>query len=279
MTKTAFVTGATGFVGLNLLAELHEQGWDVIALHRASSDVTPLARFARVRRVFGDVTDQRTLRGVIPPEVDCVFHVAGNTSMWNRTHVEQIKVNVRGTRNVVSGGTICAAMSRSSKPAMAMSAGMRNPRRWHSKIAPTASVSAEQNTARTSGLRSISVAIACTPAPRAVTVGCAMSACVVTSCASGYGDCDGSYTNGCEADLTGDVRHCGACDNACVVPSHAATTCNGGVCGMGACESGWADCDHDPTNGCEAHPVDDVNHCGGCAETPAVVLKLAASIQ
>lgn len=114
-------------------------------------------------------------------------------------------------------------------------------------------------------------AIACAPAPRAVTVGCAMSACVVTSCASGYGDCDGGYANGCEADLTEDVRHCGACDNACVTPSHAATTCDGGVCGMGACESGWADCDHDPANGCEAHPVDDVNHCGGCDVACAAV--------
>lgn len=101
MAKTAFVTGSTGFVGLNLIEALHERGWNIIALHRESSDVTPLARFSRVERVFGDVTDQRTLRGVIPPKVDCVFHVAGNTSMWNRVHVEQIKVNVRGTRNII----------------------------------------------------------------------------------------------------------------------------------------------------------------------------------
>lgn len=101
MAKTAFVTGSTGFVGLNLIEELHAQGWNIIALHRASSDVTPLARYSRLERVFGDVADQRTLRGIIPREVDCVFHVAGNTSLWNRTHVEQLKVNVRGTRNVV----------------------------------------------------------------------------------------------------------------------------------------------------------------------------------
>lgn len=101
MAKTAFVTGSTGFVGLNLIEELHAQGWDIVALHRATSDVAPLARFPRLTRVFGDVTDQRTLRSVIPREIDCVFHVAGNTSLWNRTHVEQIKVNVRGTRNVV----------------------------------------------------------------------------------------------------------------------------------------------------------------------------------
>ncbi|MFT4046092.1 MAG: NAD-dependent epimerase/dehydratase family protein [Solimonas sp.] len=101
MTKTAFVTGATGFVGLNLIDELHRRGWEIIALHRSSSDVAPLARYPRLRRAFGDVTDHRTLRGVIPAGIDCVFHVAGNTSMWSRTHIEQIKVNVRGTRNMV----------------------------------------------------------------------------------------------------------------------------------------------------------------------------------
>lgn len=101
MTKTAFVTGSTGFVGLNLIEALHERGWNIIALHRETSDVTPLARFSRVERVVGDITDQRSLRDMIPRQIDCVFHVAGNTSLWNRVHVEQIKVNVRGTRNIV----------------------------------------------------------------------------------------------------------------------------------------------------------------------------------
>lgn len=101
MAKTAFVTGATGFVGLNLVEALHQQGWDVIALHRASSDLSGLDRFSGVGRVVGDVTDARSLKNLIPRNVDCVFHVAGNTSLWGRAQVEQTKVNVRGTRNVV----------------------------------------------------------------------------------------------------------------------------------------------------------------------------------
>ncbi|SEP68927.1 dihydroflavonol-4-reductase [Solimonas aquatica] len=99
--KTAFVTGSTGFVGINLIDELVAQNWRVIALHRVDSDVLPLARHAGVERVVGDVTDVKSLLKVLPPEVDCVFHVAGNTSLWNRRHVEQLKVNVRGTRNMV----------------------------------------------------------------------------------------------------------------------------------------------------------------------------------
>src|SRR3546814_4689307 len=99
-TRCALVTGIqTCALPIFLIEELHAQGCNIIALHRANSDVTPLARFARLERVFGDVSDQRTLRGIIPREVDCVFHVAGNTSLWNRTHVEQLKVNVRGTRS------------------------------------------------------------------------------------------------------------------------------------------------------------------------------------
>lgn len=101
MGKTAFVTGATGFVGLNLIEELLAQGWRVLGMHRAGSDLSGLARFPAVDRVVGDITDLRSLRSALPAEVDCVFHAAGNTSLWAQTQVEQFKINVRGTRNVV----------------------------------------------------------------------------------------------------------------------------------------------------------------------------------
>lgn len=101
MGKTAFVTGATGFVGLNLVEQLCGQGWNVIALHRADSDLSGLDRLPSVERVIGDVTDARSIGAVMPKNVDCVFHTAGNTSLWAKSHVEQLKVNVRGTRNVV----------------------------------------------------------------------------------------------------------------------------------------------------------------------------------
>lgn len=100
MTKTAFVTGATGCVGLNLIEELLAQGWQVTAMHRAGSDLTVLRRLP-VQCVVGDITDEGSLTGIVPRDVDCVFHVAGNTSMWVRTHDEQFRVNVEGTRNMV----------------------------------------------------------------------------------------------------------------------------------------------------------------------------------
>lgn len=100
MTRTAFVTGASGFVGSNLCEELLAQGWRVIAMHRASVDPGHLANLA-VERVMGDVTDSRSVRAAMPERVDAVFHVAGNTSLWSRHHAEQLRVNVKGTRNVV----------------------------------------------------------------------------------------------------------------------------------------------------------------------------------
>jgi hypothetical protein len=50
--------------------------------------------------------------------------------------------------------------------------------------------------------------------------------CVWTTCASGWGDCDGSTENGCETDILHDDAHCGP---ACM-PCDAGTHCNGGTC-------------------------------------------------
>lgn len=100
MSRTAFVTGASGFVGSNLVEALLDAGWRVLAMHRADVDSGHLATLA-AERVVGDVTDYRSLCAVLPMQVDAVFHVAGNTSLWSRHRAEQLRVNVKGTRNVV----------------------------------------------------------------------------------------------------------------------------------------------------------------------------------
>ena len=100
MARTAFVTGATGFVGLNLVQQLMAEGWDVTALHRPSSDLTFLSRFGP-RLAVGEITDRASLLAAIPQGTDTLFHVAGNTSMWHKGDAEQTRDNVDGTRNVV----------------------------------------------------------------------------------------------------------------------------------------------------------------------------------
>jgi len=98
--RTAFVTGGTGFVGLNLIKELMNRDWDVTALHRPSSNLKFLNRF-RPRLVVAEITDSAALASAIPKGTDTVFHVAGNTSMWRKGDAEQWRDNVDGTRNVV----------------------------------------------------------------------------------------------------------------------------------------------------------------------------------
>jgi nucleoside-diphosphate-sugar epimerase len=100
MPRTAFVTGANGFVGLNLVEELLAQGWRVIALHRAGANVDYLRRLPAARTI-GDVTDAPSVRRAMPRGVDVVFHVAGDTGLWSKGNAAQERVNVAGTRNVV----------------------------------------------------------------------------------------------------------------------------------------------------------------------------------
>ena len=52
--------------------------------------------------------------------------------------------------------------------------------------------------------------------------------CGFGACSAGFGNCDGSATNGCEVDLTADAAHCGACATACAA---------GQVCQAGACRT------------------------------------------
>lgn len=77
-------------------------------------------------------------------------------------------------------------------------------------------------------------------------------------CLSSFGDCDGDAANGCETDLYLSAAHCGACGSVCDVPD-ASSTCSRGGCTF-ACSAGRADCDGDPSNGCETPSAD----CASC---------------
>ncbi|MBI4701568.1 MAG: hypothetical protein HY744_10470 [Deltaproteobacteria bacterium] len=93
---------------------------------------------------------------------------------------------------------------------------------------------------------------------------CKSGSCEIASCDPGYDDCNKKLPDGCEINLAADLANCGACNNACPVPAHAAAACKGGVCGLGACDAGYANCDGKPDNGCEQKTGDDPNNCGGC---------------
>jgi hypothetical protein len=100
------------------------------------------------------------------------------------------------------------------------------------------------------------------PARANATATCAGGACGI-ACDTGFGDCDGNVSTGCEVDTRTSVAHCGACGNACPVRANATATCTAGACGV-VCNTGFADCDGNATNGCEVDTRTSAAHCGAC---------------
>ena len=98
--KTAVVTGANGFLGVNLCQRLKRDHWKVIALVRADSDIAYLEEL-EVEMIFGSVTDLGALRNVFPKKADAVFHLAGITSQFYKAFKLQTEVNITGTKNML----------------------------------------------------------------------------------------------------------------------------------------------------------------------------------
>ncbi|MFO0631105.1 MAG: hypothetical protein U0325_36515, partial [Polyangiales bacterium] len=101
--------------------------------------------------------------------------------------------------------------------------------------------------------------------PANATATCNGSACGFT-CNAGFSDCDMSAANGCEVNTNTSMSNCGRCGTACSF-ANAAATCASGTCALGTCNAGFANCDTNPTNGCEASTSTDVANCGACGRS------------
>jgi alpha-tubulin suppressor-like RCC1 family protein len=104
---------------------------------------------------------------------------------------------------------------------------------------------------------------------------CVSASCVVAACNSGYADCNLNPSDGCEANLQGDVQNCGACGLACAAPN-AGPACTAGACGIASCFTGFADCNMNQSDGCERNLTNDVNNCGSCGAVCVVPNATAA---
>jgi dihydroflavonol-4-reductase len=96
----AFVTGATGFIGGNLVRALLADGCAVRALVRRGSDARNLVGLP-LERVEGDLDDRdlltESMRGC-----EVVFHVAALYSLWRRDRDVIYRVNVAGTEHLLA---------------------------------------------------------------------------------------------------------------------------------------------------------------------------------
>ncbi len=95
------------------------------------------------------------------------------------------------------------------------------------------------------------------------TSACAASACTITACAAGRGDCDGAVATGCETDTNTSLAHCGACGRACTTGPNATASCAGATCSA-VCASHYGNCDGNVANGCETDLRTSAANCGAC---------------
>jgi thioester reductase-like protein len=132
MRPPVFLTGATGFLGMEVLARLLEQGdREVIALVRARDDVAARERIDavlaqlwrdpapyrdRVRAVAGDVTSDglgisSAVRTSLAEDVGAILHCAASIS-FDMPLDEARAINVEGTREVIGFARECKALGR-----------------------------------------------------------------------------------------------------------------------------------------------------------------------
>ena len=84
----------------------------------------------------------------------------------------------------------------------------------------------------------------------------------VLSCGGGTSLCGGSCVN-----TSYDPGNCGSCGNVCPDVANSEPVCVSGSCSA-VCDSGFGDCDLDPTNGCQDLQSDNAN-CGACGNVCA----------
>lgn len=96
---TALVTGATGFVGSNLVAALNRRGWQVRVLCRPQASHEALAGL-EYETVLGDLVDPDSLARALAG-VELVFHAGAVSGYWRAPLRQLYAVNVDGTRHVM----------------------------------------------------------------------------------------------------------------------------------------------------------------------------------
>ena len=94
--RRALVTGATGFVGGNLVRVLAEKGYRVRYIARGGKDAIAAKDLSGVEKLAGDLVDHASLARAVA-DTDVVFHAGALVSFLERDRKEMERVNVEGT--------------------------------------------------------------------------------------------------------------------------------------------------------------------------------------
>jgi CDP-glucose 4,6-dehydratase len=116
--RTAFVTGATGFVGAHIVRFLVEKDAKVVCLQRDgvranSLDIFDLRR--RVTVIQGAVEDYDLMSRILNEyEIDAVFHLAAQALVGaaNRSPLSTFEANIRGTYSLLEACRISETVKR-----------------------------------------------------------------------------------------------------------------------------------------------------------------------
>ncbi len=89
---------------------------------------------------------------------------------------------------------------------------------------------------------------------------CVAGSCLL-SCDEGWGNCDLSDANGCEASTDTSPDQCGGCGIRCTTPN-ATAMCASGTCSIARCAPGFGDADGLASTGCECATDTNASSCG-----------------
>jgi CDP-glucose 4,6-dehydratase len=101
--RTAFVTGATGFVGAHIVLSLLEKGAKVVCLQRdavRANSLDMLGLRPKVTVINGSLEDLALLQRILNEyEIEAVFHLAAQAlvGVANRSPISTFETNIRGT--------------------------------------------------------------------------------------------------------------------------------------------------------------------------------------
>jgi len=105
-----FITGATGFIGNQVVQRLSQTDHELVCLIRKNNEASEKLKLLGAKLVLGDITSKASMiEGM--KGCDCLIHLAAVFTLWEPDNNIYKEVNVIGTRNVME----CALEARVSK--------------------------------------------------------------------------------------------------------------------------------------------------------------------